>query len=173
MAHMVKNLPTMWETQVQSLGQDDPLEKEMANHSSMLAWKILWTEESVRLQSMGSQRVGHNWATNTFTFYLQCCVSFRCIAEWYKLLTYPSLPYLSPLVTISFCLWVCFCFVDFKCICIIFLASTYKWFHMILVSLWLTSLNMIISRSTVHICCWKCHYFTLFNGWVIFHYKYM
>jgi len=60
MAHMVKNQPTMWETQVQSLGQDDPLEKEMANHSSMLAWKILWTEESVRLQSMGSQRVGHN-----------------------------------------------------------------------------------------------------------------
>ena len=60
MDHMVKNQPTLWETQVQSLGQDDPLEKEMANHSSMLAWKILWTEESVRLQSMGSQRVGHN-----------------------------------------------------------------------------------------------------------------
>ena len=60
MAHMVKNLPTMWETWVQSLGQDDPLKKEMANHSSMLAWKILWTEESVRLQLMGTQRVGHN-----------------------------------------------------------------------------------------------------------------
>ena len=60
MAHMVKNLPTVWETQVQSLGQDDPLEKEMAIHSSVLAWKILWTEESVRLQSIGSQRVGHS-----------------------------------------------------------------------------------------------------------------
>ena len=60
MAHMVKNLPTVWETQVQSLGQDDPPEKEMAIHSSVLAWKILWTEESVRLQSIGSQRVGHS-----------------------------------------------------------------------------------------------------------------
>ena len=60
MAHMVKNLPTMWETQVQSLGQDDPLEKETATHSSILAWKILWTEESVRLQPIGSQREGHS-----------------------------------------------------------------------------------------------------------------
>ena len=59
-AQMVKHLPTMWETWVQSLGQEDPLEKEMANHSSTLAWKIPWTEEPGRLQSMGSQRVGHN-----------------------------------------------------------------------------------------------------------------
>ena len=59
-AEMVKHLPTMWETWVQSLGQEDPLEKEMANHSSTLAWKIPWTEEPGRLQSMGSQRVGHN-----------------------------------------------------------------------------------------------------------------
>ena len=51
---MVKHLPTMWETGVQSLGQEDPLEKEMATHSSTLAWKILWTEEHGRLQSMGS-----------------------------------------------------------------------------------------------------------------------
>ena len=52
-AQMVKHLPTMWETQVQSLGQEDPLEKEMATHSSTLAWKIPWTEEPDRLQSMG------------------------------------------------------------------------------------------------------------------------
>ena len=51
---------TMWETQVQSLGQEDPLEKEMATHSSTLAWKIPWVEEHGRLQSMGSQRVRHN-----------------------------------------------------------------------------------------------------------------
>ena len=51
---MVKHLPTMWETGVQSLGQEDPLEKEMATHSSTLAWKIPWTEEHGRLQSMGS-----------------------------------------------------------------------------------------------------------------------
>ena len=50
----------MKEMQVSSLGQEDPLEEEMATHSSILAWKILWTEESGRLQSMGSQRVGHN-----------------------------------------------------------------------------------------------------------------
>ena len=52
-AQMVKHLPTMQETQVQSLGQKDPLEKEMATHSSTLAWKIPWTEEPGRLQSIG------------------------------------------------------------------------------------------------------------------------
>ena len=56
----VRNLPAMWETCVQSLGQEDPLEKEMATHSSILAWRIPWTEEPGRLQSTGSQRVGHN-----------------------------------------------------------------------------------------------------------------
>ena len=50
----------MWETQVQSLGQEDPLEKEMATHTSILAWRIPWTEEPGGLQSMGSRRVGHN-----------------------------------------------------------------------------------------------------------------
>ena len=57
---MVKNLPAVQETQVQSLGMEDPLEKEMAIHSSTIAWKIPWTEEPGRLQSMGSQRVGHD-----------------------------------------------------------------------------------------------------------------
>ena len=60
MAQMVEHLPTVWETQVRFLGQEDPLEKEMAAHSSTLAWKIPWTEEPGRLQSMGLQRVGHN-----------------------------------------------------------------------------------------------------------------
>ena len=60
LAQTVKNLPTMQETQVQSLGQEDPLEKGMATHSSILAWKIPWTEEPGGLQSMGSQRVGHS-----------------------------------------------------------------------------------------------------------------
>ena len=59
-AQMVKCLPTMRETQVQSLDREDPLEKEMAAHSSILAWKNPWTEERGRLQSMGSQRVGHH-----------------------------------------------------------------------------------------------------------------
>ena len=60
MAKRVKRLPTMQETQVPSLGQEDPLEKEMAPHSCTLAWKIPWMEEHGRLQSMRSQRVGHN-----------------------------------------------------------------------------------------------------------------
>ena len=54
-AYMVKNLPAIWETRVWSLGWEDPLEKEMATHSSILAWRILWTEEPGELQSMGSQ----------------------------------------------------------------------------------------------------------------------
>ena len=59
-AQLVKNLPVMWETWVQSLGWEDPLENEMAAHSSILAWRIPWTEEPGGLQSMGSQRVGHD-----------------------------------------------------------------------------------------------------------------
>ena len=61
---MVKHLPTMWETQVQSLGREGLLEKEMATHSSILAWKIPRMEEPCRLLSMGSQRVGHDWGTS-------------------------------------------------------------------------------------------------------------
>ena len=57
---LVKSLPAMQETQVRFLGQEDPLEKEMATHSSILAWRIPWTEEPGGLQSMGSQRVGHD-----------------------------------------------------------------------------------------------------------------
>ena len=64
-AQRVKHLPTMWETWVQSLGQEDPLEKGIATHSSILAWRIPWSEEPGRLQSMGSQRVGHDWLTHT------------------------------------------------------------------------------------------------------------
>ena len=60
---MVKNLPAKQETQVQSLGREDPLEMGMATHSSILAWRIPWTEEPGGLQSMGSQRVGHDSET--------------------------------------------------------------------------------------------------------------
>ena len=64
---MVKNLSAMQETWVRSLGGEDPLGKGMATHSSILAWRIPWTEERGGLQSMGSQRVGHDWGTNTST----------------------------------------------------------------------------------------------------------
>ena len=58
----------MQETQVQSLGQEDAIEKGMATHSSILAWRIPWTEEPGELQSMGSPRVGHDWATNIYAY---------------------------------------------------------------------------------------------------------
>ena len=67
---MIKCLPAMRETQVWSLGRKDTLEKEMAIHSSILAWKIAWTEEPRRLQSMGSHRVRHDWATSLFFHFL-------------------------------------------------------------------------------------------------------
>ena len=60
MAQLVNSLPAMWETQVRSVGGEDPLEKEMATHSSILACRIPWTEEPGRLQSVGSQRVRHD-----------------------------------------------------------------------------------------------------------------
>ena len=68
MSQMVKNLPAMQETPDQSLGWKDLLEKGMAIPSSILAWRIPWTQEPGGLQSMGLQRVGHDWVSNTFTF---------------------------------------------------------------------------------------------------------
>ena len=65
-AQRLKRLPPMQETRVRSLGQEDPLEKEMAIHSSILAWRIPWMEKPSRLQSTGSQRVGHDWATSPY-----------------------------------------------------------------------------------------------------------
>ena len=99
-AQMVKNLPAVQKTRVWSLGQEDSLEKGMATHSSILAWKIPWTEEPGLLQSKGSQRVRHDWATNTWhpydflwqnvylgllpTFWLVCF----SVTELYKLSVY-------------------------------------------------------------------------------------
>ena len=68
MAQSVKNLPVIQETQIPSLGWEDPLENGMATLSSILAWRVPWTEKPGRPQSMRSQRVGHNLATNTVTF---------------------------------------------------------------------------------------------------------
>ena len=68
---MFKNLPAMQETQVQSLGREDPLEEKMATHSSILAWRIPWTEEPGGPQSMGSQRVGPNRSNLTHTLLIQ------------------------------------------------------------------------------------------------------
>ena len=78
---MVKRLSAMWENQVWSLGQEDPLEKEMATHSSTLAWKIPWIEEPGRLQSMGSKRVRHDWATSLYSLWSQdtCRVNLHLV----------------------------------------------------------------------------------------------
>ena len=74
-AQTVKHLPTMRETWVQSLGREDPLEKEMATPSSTLAWEIPWMEEPGRLQSVGSQRVIYDWATSPY-------LTFSILSDW-------------------------------------------------------------------------------------------
>ena len=71
----------MQETWVQSLGQEDPLEKGMAIHSSILAWRIPWTEEPGGLQSMGSQRVQHDQATNTHFYFSHCILLFSILVS--------------------------------------------------------------------------------------------
>ena len=76
-AQTVKNLPAMQETQVQSLGREDLLEKGMATHSSILAWRIPWTGEPGGLQSTGLQRVRHDWATNTHTHTVRCTLAWQ------------------------------------------------------------------------------------------------
>ena len=78
-AQMVKRLSTMWETWVWSLGWEDPLEKEMAIHSRTIAWKIPWTEEPGRLQPMGSQRVGHDWATLIWSIYSYWWIDYHSV----------------------------------------------------------------------------------------------
>ena len=83
-AQTVKRLPTMRETPVWSSGREDLLEKEMETHSSILAWKIPWTEESLRLQSMGSQRVRHDWVTS---------FSLISLTNIFKLFKFISLKY--------------------------------------------------------------------------------
>ena len=80
---MVKNLPAMQETWVQSLGQEDPLEEGTATHSSVLAGRIPWIEETGGLQSVESQRVGQDWAANTFTF--KRAMREKYIGRWEKL----------------------------------------------------------------------------------------
>ena len=90
-AQTVKCLLTMQETWVQSLGQEDPLEKEIATHSSTLAWKIPWTEEHGRLQSMGSQRVGHEWETSLSLSFIKIQnLQVSKIQQYSKFIIYPD-----------------------------------------------------------------------------------
>ena len=83
MAQRVKRLPAVWETWVQSLGREDHLEKELATHSSTLAWKIPWTEDPDRIQSMGSQRAGQDWATSlSLSVFHQAPSTMDEISQW-------------------------------------------------------------------------------------------
>ena len=99
---MIKNLPAMQETWVQSLGQEGPLKKEMATYSSILAWRIPWIEEPGRLQSMRSQRVGHDWSDSV------------CMYEWLSGFPY-FLQFKSEFGNKEFMIWAkvsswsCFC----------------------------------------------------------------
>ena len=96
-AQMVKNLPAVQETQVQSLGQEDPLKKGMATHWSILAWRISWTEERGGLQFVRFQRVRHDWVTNTFHFntsyFRHCAVSFHWYEWVYRAKQWKILPF--------------------------------------------------------------------------------
>ena len=134
---MVKNLPAMQETWVQSPGQEDPLEKGMATHSSILAWRMPWTEEPRRLQSMGSQRVGYDWVTNTTTtiwyvafwvwllslsiIHLRFTHVFACIISSFIFIV--ELDYIICITVYSFTGWVTFelftYFGDYKYSCFI------------------------------------------------------
>ena len=78
-AQMVKKLPSMQEMWIWSLGWGEPLEKEMAIHSSILAWRIPWSEDPSRLQSTGSQRTGHDWVTNTHTYHILSKTHILCL----------------------------------------------------------------------------------------------
>ena len=120
-AQMVKHLPAMRETWVRSLGREDPLEKEMATHSSTPAWKIPWTEEPGRLQSMGSQRVGHDWATSLQGYFYD--LLFVCLypAEIMKVCVYHTFPKKRKIEFLFYAPWTGNYFVktsSLYCICI-------------------------------------------------------
>ena len=92
MAQTVKTLLETKEIQIRSLGREDPLEKGMATYSSILAWRILWTKEPGGLQSVGSQRVGQDWATSAFPWMCQL-VSFLC-ALFFSLISLSGIAFL-------------------------------------------------------------------------------
>ena len=136
LAQMVKRLPTTQETQVQSLGQEALLEKEMATHSSILAWRIPRAEEPGRLQSMRSQRVGHDWVTS-LSFYILICPTFFLTNIW--------------------CCRICYFSYDTECevvshydlICI-FLMTDLKKNLMFLLPIWVSSFVRFLFKCLVY-----------------------
>ena len=144
-AQMVNHLPAMRETQVWSLGWEDPLEKEMATHSSTLAWKIPWTEEPGRLQPKGLQRVRHNWATSLYTSLILYTIVF---ASYFSSPLLPLSRSVSPVVTTSFFLylWACFFLFFFR-----FHLSDYHISFVLFCLTYFTKQNIF----QIHSCYWK------------------
>ena len=104
---MVKHLPAMWKTWVRSLGQEDPLEKEMATHFSTLAWKIPWTEECCRLQSMRLQRVGHGWAISLHFTIIKKYSFWKKVHLFFVLFFFPFIFISWRLITLQYCSGFC------------------------------------------------------------------
>ena len=100
-AHIQKDLPVMQETQIQSLGWKDSLEKRMATHSSIFTWRIPWAEEPGGLLALGLKKVGHNWGTNIFTFNILTSIK-EGLAIWHS---HPKLLYLFNIAFLGLPLW--------------------------------------------------------------------
>ena len=135
-AQTVKHVPAMWKTWVQSLGWEDPLEKKMAPHSSTLVWRIPWMEEHGRLQSTGSLRVRHDWATS---LHLLCC-SLLSICSIHSLL---FLPLYGPFKNFNFLLieyFLCFHFISCCGELVIFL-------YFLMIASWFAAYILINSLS--------------------------
>ena len=114
-AQMLKHLPAMRQTQIRSLGQKDPLEKEMATHSSTLAWKMPWTEEPGRLQSMGSQRIGHDWPTSlSFSDYSPPGSTVHGISQA-RILEWVAIPFSNSIQSIHYKSTILWC----VCVCVL------------------------------------------------------
>ena len=134
LAQMVKSLPTMWETWVWSLSQEDPLEKEMATHSNILAWEIPWMEEPGGLQCLGSQRVGHDWETSlSLSLFIQV-YSFLLVEHDYK--SCLKIWVMSRCTSIVFSLRVInffpvICHISLDCILYLNIMLKYSWCHLI------------------------------------------
>ena len=150
-AQRIKRQPAMRETPVRSLGWEDPVEKEMATHSNILAWRILWTEEPGELQSTGSQRVGHDWATSlslsffpTWSLFQSLCLPSPSPSPALSLSpTAPRLPPLFLMHTLSYVSNI----VHVMCyICVYYLIVNLL--YLSFVSFWIEYLSVVFHQSS-------------------------